>query len=337
MIGEDANPPRNASGGMNLEVWFPQQNEVSVFLESSIVDPDEEQFYETCLFGLYAARQVANLGRDGASLAFVLQTTDTSNPLEQALERLDDVRVGSPRSSGGGRKGFTCELRPEKRAFFKLDMHGFGMLGKGAGYYAPTSTLALLYWLLERRKDDQVYQRALAATAENVGILGMRGEINVRTQAPLAMQATAAAWEEAREQAMLPDDLELGDEARAACQEHGINFAALVAGASSRLHESVSEIEGSGGYIVLPDAVTKRTCQIEVISAAELQEDARIERAFSALNAAEATEDEAMIEAAYTHYDKALAEVIDENRLEPVVEALDTALFTRDADKAMEL
>ncbi|HZT17071.1 MAG TPA: hypothetical protein VFA19_14115 [Gaiellaceae bacterium] len=336
MIGEDSNPPRNSGGGMNLEVWFPQQNEVSVFLESSIGDPDEEQFYETCLFGLYAARQIANLGREGGSLAFVLQTTDTLNPLAQTLERLDEVRVGSPRHSGGGRKGFTCQLRPEKRAFFKLDAHGFGMLGKGAGYYAPTSTLALLYWLLERRKDDPVYQRALAATAENVGILGMRGQITVTTQAPLAMEATTAAWAEAREQALLPDDLELSEAAREACEENDINFAALFAGAAGRLRESLSEMEGEG-FIALPDEVTRRMCQLEVITAADLEEDERIERAFNAVQAADATEDAAMIEAAYSHYDKALAEVIGENDLEPVVQALDGALFTRDPDRAAEL
>jgi hypothetical protein len=137
MIGKGSN---RAGGGINLEVWFPQQNEVSIFLESSITDAEEEQFYETCLFALYAARQIANLGADGASLAYVLQTTDTTNPLRQAEERLDEVRVSSPRGRAG-RKGFTCTLRPNKRASFKLNAHGFGMMGTWVGYYAPTSTL----------------------------------------------------------------------------------------------------------------------------------------------------------------------------------------------------
>jgi hypothetical protein len=333
MIGENFNAK---SGGMNLEVWFPQQNEVSVVLESSILDPDEEQFYETSLFALYAARQIANLGREGGSLAFVLQTTDTSNPLEQAKERLDEVRVVSPLVSRGGRKGFTCELRPDKRAFFKLNAHGFGMMGRGAGYYAPTSTLALFYWLLNQRKDDATYQRALAATAENVGILGMRGQISVTTQAPLAMEAAAAAWGEAVEQASLPEDFELSEEAREACAANDINFPALVAGATGRLHESLAEMDGDG-YIALPTAITNRMCVIEVLNAADLEEDERIERAFAAIQAAEATEDEAMIEAATTHYDKTLTEVIEENDLEPVVEALDSLLFTTDPDSAAEV
>lgn len=334
MVGEDFN--RGVGGGMNLEVWFPQQNEVSVFLESSIPDTDEEQFYETSLFALYAARQIANLRAEGSSLAFVLQTTDTSNPLAQTQARLDEVRVSSPRGGGGGgRKGFTCELRPDKRAFFKLNAHGFGMMGRGVGYYAPTSTLALLYWLLDRRKDDATYQRALAATAENVGVLGIQGAITVTSQAPLAMQAASAAWGEAIEQTSLPDNFELSDAARESCEENEINFAALVAGASGRLQESLAEMEGEG-HIALPDAITKRMCQLEVIVAADLEEDERIERAYNAVQAAEATEDEAMIEAAYIHYDKALAEVIEEHHLDLVVEALDGLLFTRDPDRAAE-
>jgi hypothetical protein len=323
-------------GGMNLEVWFPQQDEASVFLESSFTDPDEEQFHETALFALYAARQLANLRGEGASLAFVLQTTDTRNPLAQAKERLGEVRVVSPRHQGAGRKGFTCELRPDKRGFFKLHQHGFGIMRRGVGYYAPTSTLALLSWLLDRRKDNSVYQRALSATAENVGILGMQGAITITSQAALAMQATAAAWDEARGQTILPDDFELSEEAREACEENGIDFAALLAGASQRMSEALSEKEGEG-YVVVPEAVTTRMCRVEVMMAAELSEDDRIERAFNAVQAAEATQDDMMIEAAYVHYDKALAEVIEDNDLGPVVLALDGVLFTRDPDEAAEL
>jgi hypothetical protein len=334
MLGADFNRAAS-SGGMNLEIWFPQQNEVSVFLESAIPDPDEEQFYETSLFALYAARQIANLRAEGASLAFVLQTTDTSNPLAQTRERLDEVRVSSPRGAGGGRKGFTCELRPDRQACFRLHAHGFGMMGRGVGYYAPTSTLALLYWLLARRKADATYQRALAATAENIGILGMRGAITVTSQSPLAMEAAAAAWGEAAEQASLPEGFELSDEAQEACDENGINFAALVAEASVRIRESLADIDLEG-EIALPDVVSRRMCQLEVIGAVELLDEEQIERAFAAVQAADATENQAMIDAASAHYDRALAAVIKEEDLGAVVDALESILFTRDPDRAVE-
>lgn len=332
MVGEDFN--RGMGGGMNLEVWFEQQNLVSVFLESSVVDPDEEQFYETCLFSLYAARQIANLRGDGMSLAFALQAVDTSNALEQTKEALGDVRVGAPSYTASGRKGFTCELRPDKRAFFKLNGHGFGMMGRGVGYYAPTSTLALLYWMLDRRKDDPLYQRALAATAENVGILGARGAITVTSQAPMAMQAATAAWEEAREAGEVAD-LQLSEDVRAACEVHGINFPALVAEAGERIRESLSEMDGAG-RIAVPDAVVKRVCQVEVILAADVDDDESVSRAFAAVEAAEATENGPMIEAANSHYDTTLAEIVDANELESVVDALEAALFTRDGDSAAE-
>jgi hypothetical protein len=186
--------------GMNLEVWFLQQNEVTIFLESSFPDADEEKLHETSLFALYAARQIANLRGEGGSLASVLLSIDTSRPLADVESRLDgELRISSPSGRSGGSKGFTVELRPDKRGFFKLHAHGFGMLGRGVGYYAPSSTLALLCWLLRRRQDDPTYQRALAATAENVGIAGTRGIITVTSQAQVAMQAATAAWGEAFE------------------------------------------------------------------------------------------------------------------------------------------
>lgn len=346
------------SAGLNLEVWFAQPNEVSVFLESSYSDADEERFYETCLFALYAARQVANL-RGDASLAYVLASTDTSNPLPQTLERLDEVRVVAPQTAGG-RKGFTCELRPEKRAFFKLHQHGFGMLGKGAGYYAPTSTLALLYWLLDRRKDDPLYQRALAAAAENVGILGSRGAITVTSQASLAMEAATAAWAEAREalgiveeseddeenagdeeDAEVFDQGDLSAEVERACEEYGIDFGELVGTAAAHLHEAMEAEPPEEGHIrIVSDEDARRTCRIEVLMAAgragNLEDGFEpIQTSFNALQAAEATGNEKMIEAAKAHYEATLARIAEDTGLEPVVEALEEELFTSDLEEAL--
>lgn len=318
---------------MRLEVWFTQQDEASVFLESSLTDPDEEQFYETTLFTLYAARQIANLGSEGVSLALVLQTTDTSNPLEQAAERLGNVRVTTPRSSSGGRKGFTAEFRPDKRAFFKLNQHGFGMLGRGVAYYAPTSTLALLYWLLSRREDNAVYQRAVSAAAENIGILGMRGEITVTTQADAAMSAAAAAWQEAGELGGVDAD-DLSEGARKACADHAINFPSLVSDAYGRLYDAVSQLEGESGVMAIHHDYQLRTCRIEVLLAAGFDEE--LDRPFAAVEAAEASGDEATIEAAEAHFRRTLAQLAEQHNLEPVVEALRNEIFTSDPHKAAE-
>jgi hypothetical protein len=79
--------------GMNLEIWFPQQDEVTVFLESSFDDADEELFYETSLFALYAARQIVNFRNDqvAQSLAATLMGIDETNPLEDVEARLEQA------------------------------------------------------------------------------------------------------------------------------------------------------------------------------------------------------------------------------------------------------
>lgn len=331
-------------GGINLEIWFQQSNEVTVVLESSFVDRDEEQFYETCLFSLYAARQIANLGADdlaGGSLASVLLSIDTGDPLADVESRLaGEIQIGSPTSGHGGRKGFTAELRPEQRAFFNLKLHGFGLLGKRAGYYAPTSTLALLCWLLRRRKDDLTYQRALGVTAENIGLAGNRGMINVTSQAEIAMQAAGAAWGEAMARAVMPDGFELSPEARAAAEAHHIDFAAMLADASARLRGAVEQIEAEdGNVVILPEEVSARACRTEVVMAAGLvdEEGGPIHRASQALSAAQETGDDLMVAAAEAHYDRELERLVDQHGLAPLVAELHSLLFTDDPEKALGL
>jgi hypothetical protein len=195
---------------MNLEIWFPQPDVVTVSLASSAVDEelslelsavDEERMCETMLFALFAARQIANLkkGGTGASLGEVLFSVDQHHPLPDVEARLGGVRVESPGVRGGG-KGFTAELRPDKRGFFKAFPHGFGLLGRGLDYYGPTSVLALLSWLLKRRQDDDEYQGALGFTAKGVGAAGGTGQITVMSQVQVAMTAAGGAW-------MQPPDL----------------------------------------------------------------------------------------------------------------------------------
>jgi hypothetical protein len=180
--------------GFDLEIWFPDQDRVSVFLESSFADEEDEEMHEVMLFALFAARQIANFGGDATaqSLSWALTALDEDAPLRSAMEKLDGVALVPP-SSGGGRKGFKAEYRLSKRGFFKVKPKGFGMLGSGVGYYAPTSTIALLAYLLGRRESSQA-RRALALAANFVGMAGLSGEIGARSQAHVAMQAASAAW-----------------------------------------------------------------------------------------------------------------------------------------------
>jgi len=335
VIGEDFN--RGSNGGMNLEVWFPQQNEVTVFLESSVADPEEEQFYETSLFALFAARQIANGRGDFASvsLAEVLFSIDERHPLADVEQRLDgDVQVGSP-TARGGRKGFTVEFRPEKRGFFKLHMHGFGLMGKGVAYYAPTSTLALLCWLLRRRADDPAYQRALGMTANLIGAAGVSGTISVTSQAQIAMQAAGAGWMQPDD--LLPEDFELSAAAAEAADLNGIDFSSLYAGARERLSETIASMDGTdeGMVAMFHEDDILRICRFEVALAADLYEEgSALQTAMEAIDAAKATDSEQLVAAAYAHYDQELATALEENGLTPLAVELEGLLFTNDPEQA---
>lgn len=337
MSNYDATPgmsPSTAGGGMNLEVWFPQQDEVSVWLESSFTDPDEERMYEAMLFALFAARHLANDGSSSASqmLGQVLFSLDEREPRAEVLEALSHVKLISP-NGRGGRKGFSCEFRPEKRAFFKLHLHGFGLLGKGMDYYAPWATIALLAWLLDRRQEDARYQLALGMAAKMVGAAAVSGQISVRTQSDIAIQAASAGWMHPDD--MLPEDAELSDEVRQACEANEIEFGELYAGASTRLQEALAADQIEDGMTrIFPEEAIKRLCRFEVAAATELgMEHSPIANALQLLESAKQTGDQQQIQSAYRYYDRQLAEQLDERGLLPVAEQLEDMLFESNADE----
>jgi hypothetical protein len=184
------------AGELTAEVWFPQQDEWTVTLTSTLSDPDEERLYETMLFCLFAARQIANLRGDAPAQALgqMLTLIDEDAPLASVTERLEALRTPSPKPMG--RKGFTANLREQDRGFFKLGTNGFGLRSKGIGYYAPVSVLALLARLLESRADDDEYQRALGAAARGIGYAGGDGLLGIRQHTETAMMTASAAWME---------------------------------------------------------------------------------------------------------------------------------------------
>ena len=334
-----------AASGINLEVWFPQQDVVTVLLESSLSDADDERFFETSVFALFAARQISSTGGfTGSSLSEVLFSFSETNPVigvESYLAEME-VQVGSP-SGRGGHKGFTAEFRPEERNFFKLHGHGFGMLGKGVDYYAPTSTVALLWWLLRHRQDDQAYQRALGTTAKAVGAAGVSGMISVRSNAQIAMQAAAGGWfttDSPQPEGAAPptEEFELSPEAVAAAAAHSINFADLYAGTLERLGESMAALQAKeGSHTIFRTEDIKRMCRFEVLLAAGLMDEDEygpLQFALDAVDIAAAQGNERIIEAMNANRDKVMAEVIDEEGLAPLVDALESELFTDDPYEA---
>jgi hypothetical protein len=312
--------------GMNLEVWFPQQNHVTVFLESSFADPGEESAVEVHLFAHYACRQIANLGGE-PTLCAALAGVDPAEPLVSVEQMLDDVTVSSPQTRGGAR-GFTAEFRPGPR--FKLKGHGFGLMGKGVGYYAPTSTLALLCWLL-RRRDHAAYRTALAATAATIGELGMGGMITVRSQGDAAAHAAIAGMDYIEESADAGDELGLSEEAEAAIVAHGIDFAEIIATARARLGEMIGDVEQErGSRIALPTEYCLHLCRMFIFPYGVGSADpsyAEVMKAHEALSAAQGTRNADLAAAAEAHYQNVLKVAIAAHGLEPLVPELNRRVF----------
>lgn len=311
--------------GMNLEIWFPQQDQVTVFLESSVIDSDEERFHETSLFALFATRQIANLGTDwvGQSLAATLSGIDLDRPADDALEKLGDVELVTP-STPGGRKGFTAELRPEKRGFFKMHPRGFGIMGKGVQYYAPTSTVALLASLLDRRRDDAEYTRALTATAKIVGHTGAQGAIGVTTSAQVAMKAAAAGWAFATEAESAdgasgdPEQRRVLAKGIRLAEQHGVDLPDLVNDLARGLASQSPDPETRRVY---PIEALRGQCALEFLTAA-MVEDPRLDEAHAPAESSDRESNANLREVA--------VRVLEDRGLTPVLDAMMILIGTDD-------
>jgi hypothetical protein len=183
--------------GVNAEIWFPAQERVSVFLESSVPSGDGGDVADVALSAYFFARMVANLGNSPGCAAMVrfLSQSSSAEDVESTVNRLlrdNDVKRVPP-DGGRGRKGFTASLRPDERSFFKCKLHGFGILGRGSDFYAPMAVMALLSATLEKHQGDQKVVGFLAAVTQSIAWAGCQGRINAVSQYEIADQAIAGA------------------------------------------------------------------------------------------------------------------------------------------------
>jgi hypothetical protein len=86
------------------------------------------------------------------------------------------------------------------------------------------------------------------------------------------------------------------------------HFAELHARVQRSITEIVEEITPEdGGAVIVPEGLSRHFCRAEVAIAADLfDETSAMATATQALDAARATGNEEMIDAAYTHYDREL-------------------------------
>jgi hypothetical protein len=176
-----------------LEIHFHDQERVSVILETT-GGPDEK-FGELTLFAAYACRQLSSLGRGETSIQLASLLDAAGSDLEaligyrnQAGARLVDY-AGAP-----GRKRFESRLRLTDEKY-RFDMHakGFGILGRGAGYYAPVSVSLLLQYLVERRLLDREFLGALALVTQNCARAFVTRELTIPSQSRVSLSAATLA------------------------------------------------------------------------------------------------------------------------------------------------
>lgn len=179
--------------GMRLEIHFHQQDMASVIIESSTL-AEEEPAGELMLHALFAARMLANLGRSpaGSGLAQILYSMEPE--MVQAVT--DREGPGAPRlviyQGSKGRKGFTASLNAsDDNLKFKANAWGMGLMARGAGYYSPNAAVLLLRHLAGRRREDDDYLAGLAEASQTIGAAMLNEDLNVRSQAHIAMTAWA--------------------------------------------------------------------------------------------------------------------------------------------------
>jgi len=178
--------------GVNLEIHFYNQDEASVFIESTFVG-EQAREVELLTFCLHTLRMMSNLGvSHPVSLALATVLSSVGESAAHIGEFLQDP-ASSPRlvtyRGNSGRKRFIAMLRTSNGAptSVRMKQEGFGFFATGVGYYAPNSVFCLLKHLGAQRQDDTEYLNALAYAARSCGSCCLSGVLNIQNQAQLAM------------------------------------------------------------------------------------------------------------------------------------------------------
>jgi len=178
-----------------VEVGFYDSNRVAIYYEGA--GEMTQLWGPLVLYAAYGIRHLMNLGpsdRTAQELAIVLSATTPGSLTRDAGRNDDYVRLvdypGTP-----GKKRFVAELHVEAsgRPRFTLEAIGFGPLGRGLGYYSPSSVVLLQRHLSERFLLDDEFQEALADTSRVVAAMFREGALRPYAQEHAAVVAANIA------------------------------------------------------------------------------------------------------------------------------------------------
>ena len=234
-----------------LEIWFPSPEEVSVFIETPASNAQAREVIESSLFAAYAARQLVNLRKGVSSemLASTLASLEHPESDDDIPEQLGDTRIVAP-SPRRGRKGFEATVAlKDGIPLITLHPRGFGMLGRGVDFYAPTSTLALYLHLLRRMSPEGRF--VLVETAKTVGSFAITGKLALTSQAQVAGAAVADAVAK----------LETSDAVFARSDDPAEDYALLLAHTQEILSQVVESLAGGEDErVIVPEWLAWRVC-----------------------------------------------------------------------------
>lgn len=255
--------------GIELSIDFYDEDTAAVRVSSSATH-DQERQLELLLFCLFAARQLVNLGDEVSwQLDEALKAVDSS---PDRLLELADQGLGSlsivPHPGDAGNKRFAASLscgpsfdlgpfnpadegeeiwigRARDWAIsFEMAPHGFGLLGRGVNYYAPTSVLVLLTDLAQRRQDDIDFIERLAYSASEIAHHGF----TITNQVPMATFVAQMCWSGK----FCPECEKAVDRALERCPDCGHNFYGL-SGADEVDEEDLKRETTDGAHAGLGD------------------------------------------------------------------------------------
>ncbi|MGI6588935.1 MAG: hypothetical protein ACOX2N_09300 [Peptococcia bacterium] len=148
---------------MRMEINYYQQNEASLILDSDN-SAQAESFGEILLFCCFTLRLLVKFGQSNAGYALAMSLFEIS----ENLKKVNDANsFNVPKlveyNGKAGQKWFSANLKYDSNNKFNFKMltGGFGFLGKELDFYGINAVMLFLSYLVENRRDDQIYMMRL--------------------------------------------------------------------------------------------------------------------------------------------------------------------------------
>lgn len=173
---------------IGAEIEFLSEEEACVSLYRNASDQFDEKECELFLVILTILRTITNFGNDAVSeikLGELLshQMVSYRNSIEDIVRDNSEGRIKLLKDHPGfePKKSFSVHL-DYPRLDFEYKMHGFGLFGKGVGYYAPMAVNLLIKKIAETRFDDKDFIKLLESAVVCSGIYGLSGRVPIVNQ-----------------------------------------------------------------------------------------------------------------------------------------------------------